>query len=118
VIQAIDLDRRRPIEETTETKLADAIRKRTAKLAKEGYIAAAFSAHDLRHLYAATEYRKDRDIYLFSRLLGHASIQVTETYLRGWVRSRYDSSRVGDYCAERPLRETDMLGYTKIQEAG
>jgi site-specific recombinase XerD len=45
-------------------------------------IAAAYSAHDLRHLYAVTEYRKDRDLYRVSKPLGHASIQVTEKYLR------------------------------------
>jgi integrase len=64
---------------TTETKIADAIRKPTAKLAEAGAISAAYSAHDLRHLYAVIEYRKDRDIYRKSKLLGHASIQVTET---------------------------------------
>lgn len=77
------LDVRRPFAESSETKLADAIRKRTAKLAEAGAITAAFSAHDLRHLYAVTEYRKDRDIYRVSRLLGHAPIHVTETYLHG-----------------------------------
>ena len=77
------LDVRRPFTESSETKLADAIRKRTSKLAEFGTINAAYSAHDFRHLYAVTEYRKDRDIYRVSKLLGHASIQVTETYLRG-----------------------------------
>jgi site-specific recombinase XerD len=82
-IRAAGLDNRRPFTETSETKLADAIRKRTARLAEFGTIKTAYSAHDFRHLYAVTEYRKDRDIYRVSKLLGHASIQVTETYLRG-----------------------------------
>lgn len=30
-----------------------------------------------------TEYRKDRDIYRVSKMLGHASIPVTERYLKG-----------------------------------
>jgi site-specific recombinase XerD len=46
-------------------------------------IAAAYSAHDFRHLYTVTEYRKDWDIYRVSKLLGHVSIQITEIYLRG-----------------------------------
>lgn len=83
LLRAGSLDARRPFAETSETKLADAIRKRTAKLAATGAIGAAYSAHDFRHLFAVTEYRKDRDIYRVSKLLGHASIQVTETYLRG-----------------------------------
>jgi integrase len=87
-IKAAGLDSRRPFEETSETKLADAIRKHTAKLSKNGDIAAAYSAHDFRHLYAVTEYRKDRDIYRVSKLLGHASIQVTEIYLRGLGEDR------------------------------
>ena len=82
-IRVAGLDGRRPFAETTETKLADAIRKRTAKLTTTGAITASYSAHDFRHLYAVTEYRKDRDIYRVSKLLGHASIQVMETYLRG-----------------------------------
>jgi site-specific recombinase XerD len=55
----------------------------TRKLHKAGKIPAAYSAHDLRHFYAVTEYRKDKDIHRVSRLLGHASIQVTDTYLKG-----------------------------------
>jgi len=82
-IHAASLPIARPFAGTSETKLADAIRKKTAMLKVEGKLAAAYSAHDLRHLYAVTEYRKDRDIYRVSKLLGHASIQVTETYLRG-----------------------------------
>ena len=77
------LDRRAPFAGRTETKIADAIRYATKKLSKEGKISAAFSAHDFRHLFAIREYRRDRDIYRVSRLLSHASIQVTETYLRG-----------------------------------
>jgi site-specific recombinase XerD len=82
-IRTAGLDNRRPFAKTSETKLADAIRKRTARLAEFGTIKSAYSAHDFRHLFAVTEYRKDRDIYRVSKLLGHASIQVTETYLRG-----------------------------------
>jgi len=37
----------------------------------------------LRHFYALTEYTKTKDIYNVSKLLGHASIAITEVYLRG-----------------------------------
>jgi integrase len=55
----------------------------TKKLAEAGKIAATYSPHDFRHFYSVAECRKDRDIYRVSKLLGHASIQVTEIYLRG-----------------------------------
>jgi site-specific recombinase XerD len=82
-IRIAGLNLRSPFAEMTATKIADGIRKKTGQLAKDGTIAAPYSAHDLRHLFAATEYRKDRDLCRVSRLLGHASIHVTETYLRG-----------------------------------
>ena len=82
-IKAAGLDGRRLFAGTTETKLADAMRKRAIALAQAGKLAAPYSAHDLRHQYAVTEYRKARDFYRVSKLLGYASIQVTETYLRG-----------------------------------
>ncbi|MDR0322053.1 MAG: site-specific integrase [Treponema sp.] len=64
---------------TLEKKIARSI----ARLHQAGKINAAYSAHDLRHFYAITEYKTDRDIHRVSKLLGHASIQVTELYLRG-----------------------------------
>lgn len=64
---------------TLEKRIARAI----AKVHKAGKIQAAYSCHDLRHFFALTEYRKTKDIYRLSKLLGHASIQVTEHYLRG-----------------------------------
>lgn len=82
-IKRAGLDSRQPFASTSETKLADAIRKRTARLAEEGKLVAAYSAHDFRHAFAVREYRKDYDIYRLSKLLGHASIQVTESYLKG-----------------------------------
>ena len=56
--------------------------KATKELHQAGKIKAAYSCHDLRHFYAATDYRKNRDILRIKELLGHASIQVTETYLK------------------------------------
>jgi site-specific recombinase XerC len=64
---------------TLEKQIARAIK----KLYQAGEVKAAYSAHDLRHYYAITEYRKDRDIRRVSKLLGHASIQITQNYLEG-----------------------------------
>jgi integrase len=64
---------------TLEKRIARAIK----KLHEAGKVQAPYSCHDLRHFYAIAEYRKDKDIHRVSGLLGHASIQVTESYLRG-----------------------------------
>ena len=64
---------------TLEKRIARAIK----KLFEEGKVNAAYSCHDLRHCYAITEYRKDNDIRRVSKLLNHASIQITEKYLEG-----------------------------------
>jgi integrase len=77
------LESRRSFADLSAFVLATRIIRATTKFAEAGTIAAAYSAHDFRHLYAVTEYRNDKDIYRVSRLLGHASIQVMETYLRG-----------------------------------
>ena len=58
------------------------IAKATGELYRAGKIRAAYSCHDLRHFYAVTDYRKNHDIHRLCKLLDHASIQVTETYLK------------------------------------
>lgn len=65
MIRAARLDSRRPFAGTTESKLAES-----------GTISAAYSAHDFRHFYAITEFRKDRDVYRVSKLLGHTAGEV------------------------------------------
>ena len=63
---------------TLEKRLARAI----VKLHKAGKLKAGYSAHDFRHFFAVQEYRKDHDIHRVKELLHHASISVTENYLR------------------------------------
>lgn len=41
------------------------------------------SAHTFRHTYAQYQLKKGVDIYSLSRLLGHESITITQTYLNG-----------------------------------
>jgi site-specific recombinase XerD len=88
-IQAAGLPLRAPFSapegykaENWTNTLEKRIVKTTKKLHQAGKIKAAYSCHDLRHFYAATEYRKNHDIHRLCKLLAHASIQVTETYLK------------------------------------
>lgn len=75
-LEAAGLDSRRPFACYSETKIADRFRYYAGKA---GF---PFSVHDLRHYYAVKEYQKDRDLYRLKTLLGHASVQVTENYLK------------------------------------
>jgi site-specific recombinase XerC len=77
------LELRRPFGGLDEAQLQHAITYELLKAYKAGKVRAAFSPHKLRHYYAATEYRKDKDIRRVSMLLGHSGIAITERYLRG-----------------------------------
>ena len=82
-VKAADLPLRSPFAGVLENTLAKRITKEIAKLYEAGKVKAVYNCHLFRHAYAIREYRKDKDIYRVSKLLGHASIQVTEHYLRG-----------------------------------
>ena len=82
-IEAAKLPAKAPFAGTLPNTLGHRVARAIKKLHKAGMIQGAYSSHDLRHFYAAEEYRRNRDIYRLSKLLGHASIQVTETYLKG-----------------------------------
>lgn len=81
-IKTAGLDARRPFAQDTAQQLADHIRWPIKRLYQAGKLAACYSVHDLRHYFAATEYTATKDIYRIKQLLGHASISITETYLR------------------------------------
>lgn len=40
-----------------------------------------YTAHSLRHRYATRTYEETHDIYVVSKLLGHASVETTQTYV-------------------------------------
>lgn len=82
-IKSAHLETKRPFAGLSEDSVRNAFKYSSGKLAKAGKIKAAYSVHDLRHFFAIGEYRKDKDIYRLKTLLGHASIQVTEIYLKG-----------------------------------
>ena len=48
-----------------------------------GLIFLGVSAHTFRHTYAQFQLRAGLDLYSLSRLLGHESITITQTYLNG-----------------------------------
>ncbi|MDR0476095.1 MAG: site-specific integrase [Treponema sp.] len=83
IIKAASLPLRSPFAGVLPNTLEKRISRAVEKLYKSGKVQSPYSCHDLRHFYAITEYRRDKDIHRVSRLLGHASIQVTEHYLRG-----------------------------------
>ena len=82
-IKAAGLPLRRPFAGVLPNTLEKRIARAIGKLHKAGKVQAGYSAHDFRHFYAISEYGKDKDIHRVSKLLGHASILVTENYLRG-----------------------------------
>jgi site-specific recombinase XerD len=83
-IKAASLPLRSPFSGIKENTLIQQIKRAITRLYKAGKVKAAYSAHDLRHYYAVTSYKtSNHDIHYVSKMLGHASIQITETYLRG-----------------------------------
>lgn len=78
------MDPRTPFtsENLSAPNFADRFRFLTKKLATQGLISSRYSVHDLRHAFAVKEYQANRDIYALKEKLGHASIQVTEMYIR------------------------------------
>jgi site-specific recombinase XerD len=88
-INAAGLNIKKPFVWETKLKTANTanaiecrINYHIGKLYQSGKISACFSCHDFRHYYAKKQYEKNRDIYRLSKLLNHAGIQVTETYLK------------------------------------
>lgn len=73
----------KPFADLSTDQISDSFRYATGKLFKAGALAARYSVHDLRHYFALNEYRAAPDLYRLRNLLGHASVQVTEHYLRG-----------------------------------
>lgn len=82
-IKAAGLKLNAPFTQWASAKVSAAFEYHIAKLYKAGKISYKYSCHDLRHFYALTEYTEHKDIYRVSKLLHHASINVTQVYLRG-----------------------------------
>ena len=82
MIKAQKLPLTAPFADLDTVSLKSKIKYEVEKMYLAGEINAPYSAHDFRHYFAATEYAKDHDIYRVSKLLNHANITVTETYLK------------------------------------
>ena len=76
------LSLRAPFARLTVEQIEDSFRYLARKLHKAGKLAARYSAHDLRHSYAIRFYKTTHDIYQVKQTLGHASVQVSEYYLK------------------------------------
>jgi site-specific recombinase XerD len=73
---------RSPFAEYGTRKISKAFDYRVKKRHPAGAVKALYSVHHLRHAFAVRLYRATRDIYSVKRALGHASVSVTEMYLR------------------------------------
>ena len=73
---------REPYAGKTTNSIELAIAYHIKKLYQAGKISAAYSCHDFRHFYAVTLYRETKNIYAVQKALHHASIAITERYLR------------------------------------
>jgi len=81
-VKAAALPLREPYAGKTTNSIELAIAYHIKKMYQAGKISAAYSCHDFRHYFAVTHYRKNRDIYAIQKALNHASIAITERYLR------------------------------------
>ncbi|MCL1812983.1 MAG: tyrosine-type recombinase/integrase [Treponema sp.] len=88
-IKDAGLDMKRPFTwETRQRTVVNAaaletrINKHMRKLYQAGIIRTVFSAHDFRHYFTMSEYKKDKDIVRIKNLLGHSNISITDAYLQ------------------------------------
>jgi site-specific recombinase XerD len=81
-LQAADLDLEKPFAWINAAAIERRINYQIGKLYQAGMIKAAYSCHDFRHFFAVREYEKRHDIFRLSKLLNHAGVQITQTYLK------------------------------------
>ena len=81
-IERSGLPLRSPFAGLTAKKLADRFYYLATRLEAAGAVRAHYSVHDLRHAFAVRIYGETGDLYRVEKALGHATIGVTETYLR------------------------------------
>jgi integrase len=82
-IKAAELDPKKPFNRYSADAIERRINRHIGAMYQNGKSSAAYSCHDFRHFFAVQEYKKNKDIYRLSKLLNHAGIQITETYLKG-----------------------------------
>ena len=82
MIKNSPLNNKSPFGDYSTGALKVRIIRATKKLFKAGLINAPYSAHDFRHYFAVSEYKKDKDIYKLSKMLDHSNIAITQNYLK------------------------------------
>lgn len=82
-IEKAGLGKNKPFAMWNSAKVSSTFQYHIKRLYAAGKISYKYSAHDLRHFFALSEYTRNKDIYALSKLLGHSSISITEIYLRG-----------------------------------
>ena len=81
-IDIAGLPLRAPFAGLTAKKISDRFYYLATRLVAAGRLRAHYSVHDLRHAFALRVYGETHDLYRVEKALGHATIGVTETYLR------------------------------------
>jgi integrase len=81
-IKAAKLDIKKPFAKYSADAIERRVNRRIGELYQAGKIPASYSAHDFRHYFSVEQYKKKKDIYRVSMLLGHANIAITQTYLK------------------------------------
>jgi len=74
--------KKQPFEQVKPVNIHMVLKRITQRLKEEDKIRYAYTAHDFRHHFAHNHYRENKDIVALSRMLGHASINVTDIYLQ------------------------------------
>jgi len=83
IIEDLGLSLKEPFREYSANRIECYFRYYTRKLYSNGEIKKPYSIHSLRHYFAVKLYESTHDIYKVSILLNHASVEVTQIYLKG-----------------------------------
>ncbi|WP_286032389.1 tyrosine-type recombinase/integrase [Brachyspira pilosicoli] len=76
------LDIETPFKNKSSEVIRNIFYRSSKRLYVQGKIKAAYSIHDIRHYFAVTLYKKNRDIELIRKALNHSNIAITGLYLR------------------------------------
>lgn len=76
------LDIETPFKNKSSEVIRNIFYRSSKRLYVQGKIKAAYSIHDIRHYFAVTLYKKNRDIELIRKALNHSNIAITGIYLR------------------------------------
>jgi len=81
-IERAGLSLHAPFSGVTALRIADRFLYLAKRLQETDKLRARYSVHDLRHCFAVQLYQETRDVYAVEKALNHATLAVTESYLR------------------------------------